>query len=84
MNPLLYIYIESQQMVKTLRIDKDIKVITLEVTESELGNIVSSIENMVYKQKRDLLENLPSDEDGRRKLDAYLALKEDLVRPQRC
>ena len=65
-------------MVKTLRIDKDNKVITLEVTESELGNIVSSIENMVYKQKRDLLENLPSDEDGRRKLDAYLALKEDL------
>ena len=33
---------------------------------------------MVYKQKRDLLENLPSDEEGRRKLDAYLALKEDL------
>ena len=64
-------------MVKTLRIDKDNKVITLEVTESELGNIVSSTENMVYKQKRDLLENLPSDEDGRRKLDAYLALKED-------
>lgn len=65
-------------MVKTLRIDKDSKVITLEVTESELGNIISSIENMVYKQKRDLLENLPSDEEGRRKLDAYLALKEDL------
>ena len=65
-------------MVKTLRIDKDNKVITLEVTESELGNIISSIENMVYKQKRDLLENLPSDEEGRRKLDAYLALKEDL------
>jgi hypothetical protein len=33
---------------------------------------------MVYKQKRDLLGNLPSDEEGRRKLDAYLALKEDL------
>lgn len=65
-------------MVKTLRIDKDNKVITLEVTESELVNIISSIENMVYKQKRDLLENLPSDEEGRRKLDAYLALKEDL------
>jgi hypothetical protein len=65
-------------MVKTLRIDKDNNVITLEVTENELGNIISSIENMVYKQKRDLLENLPSDEEGRRKLDAYLALKEDL------
>jgi cell fate (sporulation/competence/biofilm development) regulator YlbF (YheA/YmcA/DUF963 family) len=65
-------------MVKTLRIDKDNNVIALEVTENELQNIVSSIENMVYKQKRDLLGNLPSDEEGRRKLDAYLALKEDL------
>ena len=65
-------------MVKTLRIDKDNNVITLEVTENELGNIISSIENMVYKQKRDLLENLPSDEEGRRKLDGYLALKQDL------
>jgi cell fate (sporulation/competence/biofilm development) regulator YlbF (YheA/YmcA/DUF963 family) len=65
-------------MVKTLRIDKDNSVIALEVTENELRNIISSIENMVYKQKRDLLGNLPSDEEGRRKLDAYLALKEDL------
>jgi cell fate (sporulation/competence/biofilm development) regulator YlbF (YheA/YmcA/DUF963 family) len=65
-------------MVKTLRIDKDNNVIALEVTENELRNILSSIENMVYKQKRDLLGNLPSDEEGRRKLDAYLALKEDL------
>jgi hypothetical protein len=65
-------------MVKTLRIDKDNNVITLEVTENELRNIISSIENMFYKQKRDLLGNLPSDEEGRRKLDAYLALKEDL------
>jgi cell fate (sporulation/competence/biofilm development) regulator YlbF (YheA/YmcA/DUF963 family) len=65
-------------MVKTLRIDKDNNVIALEVTENELRNIISSIENMVYKQKRDLLGNLPSDEEGRRKLDAYLALKEDL------
>ena len=65
-------------MVKTLRIDKDNNVITLEVTENELRNIISSIENMVYKQKRDLLGNLPSDEEDRRKLDAYLALKEDL------
>lgn len=65
-------------MVKTLRIDKDNNIIALEVTENELRNIISSIENMVYKQKRDLLGNLPSDEEGRRKLDAYLALKEDL------
>jgi len=65
-------------MVKTLRIDKYNNVIALEVTENELRNIISSIENMVYKQKRDLLGNLPSDEEGRRKLDAYLALKEDL------
>ena len=65
-------------MVKTLRIDKDNNVIALEVTENELRNMISSIENMVYKQKRDLLGNLPSDEEGRRKLDAYLALKEDL------
>lgn len=65
-------------MVKVLRIDKDKKVITLEVTESEIGNTISSLENMVYKQKRDLLENLPSNEEGRRKLDVYMSLKEDL------
>ena len=65
-------------MVKVLRIDKDNKVVTLEVTESEIGNTISSLENMVYKQKRDLLENLPSNEEGRRKLDVYMSLKEDL------
>jgi hypothetical protein len=33
---------------------------------------------MVSTQKRDLLENLPSNEEDRRKLDAYMSLKEDL------
>jgi hypothetical protein len=33
---------------------------------------------MIDKQKRNLLENLPSEEEDRRKLDVYNALKEDL------
>jgi hypothetical protein len=65
-------------MVKVLRIDKGNKIITLEITDSEIGNTISSLENMVSTQKRDLLENLPSNEEDRRKLDAYMSLKEDL------
>jgi hypothetical protein len=35
---------------------------------------------MTYKQKDNLLENLPPDEEDRKKLDGYDALKEGLLR----
>jgi hypothetical protein len=40
--------------------------------------MVDSVNNIVDKQQKTLLENLPSEESDRRKLDDYNALKEDL------
>jgi hypothetical protein len=65
-------------MVKKLRVDKVNGIVTLEITKNDLRNIIDSVDNMIDKQKRNLLENLPSDEEDRRKLDVYNALKEDL------
>jgi hypothetical protein len=65
-------------MVKKLRIDKVHGIVTLEITKNDLRNIIDSVDNMIDKQKRNLLENLPSEEEDRRKLDNYNALKEDL------
>jgi hypothetical protein len=41
-------------------------------------NIVQSVNYMTDKVKKELLENLPSSEEGRKRLDDYAALKEDL------
>jgi hypothetical protein len=49
-----------------------------EITKNDLRNLMDSVNNMVDKQQRTLLENLPSEESDRRKLDDYNALKEDL------
>jgi len=78
MNPSLYFYVEVLDMVKKLRADKVNGIVTLEITKDDLRNIIDSVDNMIDKQKRNLLENLPSDEEDRRKLDVYNALKEDL------
>jgi adenylosuccinate synthase len=78
MNPSVYFYVEVLDMVKKLRADKVNGIVTLEITKNDLRNIIDSVDNMIDKQKRNLLENLPSDEEDRRKLDVYNALKEDL------
>jgi hypothetical protein len=65
-------------MVKWFGIDKLNGTATLEVTKSELTYLMNSVDNMADKQKRTLLENLPSDEEDRQKLDDYEALKEGL------
>jgi hypothetical protein len=65
-------------MVKWFGIDKLNGTVTLEVTKSELTYLMNSVDNMADKQKRTLLENLPSDEEDRQKLDDYEALKEGL------
>ena len=67
-----------ENYMKQLKIDKVNGTIVLEVTKNDIGKMVDAINNMVDKQQKTLLENLPSEESDRRKLDDYNALKEDL------
>lgn len=65
-------------MIRKLRADRANKTVALEMSENDLSNIIESIDKMVDRQQRILLENLPSDDQLRVKLDSYKALKEDL------
>ncbi|HKG31722.1 MAG TPA: hypothetical protein VKA91_10665 [Nitrososphaeraceae archaeon] len=65
-------------MVKSLRTDKINGVVDLEIHKDELKNIVQSVDYMKDKVKEELLEDLPSSKEGRKRLDDYAALKEDL------
>ncbi|MFZ0253386.1 MAG: hypothetical protein WB501_07515 [Nitrososphaeraceae archaeon] len=65
-------------MIRKVHADKANRTVTLEMTESDLSNIIDSIDNMVDKQQRTLLENLPAEDRLRSKLDSYKALREDL------
>jgi hypothetical protein len=65
-------------MIRKVHADKANRTVTLEMTESDLSNIIDSIDNMVDKQQRTLLENLPAEDRVRSKLDSYKALKEEL------
>ena len=65
-------------MIKELKVDKVNGMAVFEITKNDLRNLMDSVNNMVDKQQRTLLENLPSEESDRRKLDDYNALKEDL------
>ena len=42
-------------MIRKVHADKANKTVTLEMTESDLSNIIDSIDNMVDKQQRTLL-----------------------------
>jgi hypothetical protein len=48
------------------------------MSENDLKNIIESIDKMVDRQQRTLLENLPADDQLRLKLDSFKGLKEDL------
>jgi hypothetical protein len=65
-------------MIRKLNADKENRIVTLEMSEKDLNNIIESVDKMVDIQQRTLLENLPSDDQVRLKLDDYKALKEDL------
>ena len=65
-------------MIRKVHADKANRTVTLEMTESDVSNIIDSIDNMVDKQQRTLLENLPAEDRVRTKLDSYKALREDL------
>jgi hypothetical protein len=65
-------------MLRILKADKVNGIFTLEIGEKDLRNVIESVDNMVEKQQKTLLENLPSEDQVRQKLDDYKALKEEL------
>ena len=65
-------------MIRKLKSDKSTGMATIEISRDELRDIIDSIDNMIDRQQRILLENLPSDEVDRQRLDNYKALKESL------
>ena len=62
-------------MIRKVHADKANRTVTLEMTESDLSNIIDSIDNMVDKQQRTLLENLPAEDRLRSKLDRLQSIK---------
>ena len=67
-------------MVKSLNIDRANGIVVIEINKDEPMNIVDSVHYMTDKAKRNLLENLPSNEEDRTRLDNFNALKEGLRR----
>jgi hypothetical protein len=67
-------------MVKSLNIDKANGITVIEFNIDELTNIVEAVNYTTDKVRRELLENLPSNEKSRKRLDNFNALKEGLRR----
>jgi hypothetical protein len=67
-------------MVKSLNIDKANGITVIEFNIDELTNIVEAVNYTTDKVRRELLENLPSNEESRKRLDNFNALKEGLRR----
>ena len=65
-------------MLRIIKTDKVNRVVTLEMDKKDLEIIVESVDSMSDKQQRTLLENLPSEDRDRQKLDDYKALREEL------
>jgi len=65
-------------LIKKLNTDEVNQTITLEIGKSDLEKIIASVTDMVNKQQRILLENLPSSDSDRKNLDDYKALAENL------
>jgi hypothetical protein len=49
-------------MVKKVKSDKVSGIVTLEISRNELKDMMDSVDIMVDKQQRNLLENLPPEE----------------------
>jgi hypothetical protein len=64
-------------MLRILNADKVNGIVAIEMGEKDLRNLIESVDNMVEKQQRTLLENLPPENQVRQKLDDYKALKEE-------
>ena len=65
-------------MLRIIKTDKVNRVVTLEMDKKDLEIIAESVDSMSDKQQRTLLENLPSEDRDRQKLDDYKALREEL------
>jgi len=65
-------------MLRIIKADKVNRLVTLEMSKKDLEYIGESVDSMTDKQERTLLENLPSEDQVRQKLDDYKALREEL------
>lgn len=65
-------------MPKIVKSDRETELVTIELTKLELVDLMDSVECMTEKEQRKLLENIPSTEEGRARLDRYKAINEDL------
>ena len=63
-------------MARTLKIDKSVGSITIELDKTELKRILDSIDLMVQERKKNLLETVPSNEYDRNQLEVYKDLRE--------
>ena len=52
-------------MTKIVKTNHPNEIITLELSKSELEDILNSVDCMTEKEQRKLLENIPSTEEGR-------------------
>jgi hypothetical protein len=64
-------------MVRLIQTNKPKGFLTLEISKSEIEDILESLDTMIERQQRTLLENLPSTEEERRRVDTYKQLRED-------
>jgi hypothetical protein len=67
-------------MINRIKTDKANQTATLEITKDDLEKIVVSLDSMAEKLQRNLLENLPSVESDRARLDDYKALRENIAK----
>ena len=67
-------------MINRIKTDKANQTATLEITKDDLEKIVVSLDSMAEKLRRNLLENLPSSESNRARLDDYKALRENIAK----
>ncbi len=67
-------------MINRIKTDKANQTATLEITKGDLEKIIISLDNMAEKLQRNLLENLPSKESDRSRLDDYKELRENIAK----
>ena len=69
-------------MINRIKTDKANQTATLEITKGDLEKIIISLDNMADKLQRNLLENLPSKESDRARLDDYRVKGESSKDPE--
>lgn len=63
-------------MLRIVNVEKVYGVVTIEIAQEEVQRIMESVDSMIEKQRKTLLENLPTEDQVRQRLDEYNALKE--------